>query len=274
MYTLTLHATAPKQWKRLPYKFFPLETDEQATCSALYTKFIVSPFKEKFPEEKVFCEPSTLFSEGDAPTLAVKVLVIGFFATNRFFQQTGERQAAVMRNLTGGSGRCHSEWVPQQFNYTKPKVALKCNTSALAVLTSASVLPLSLTHQTFFQAILDSCGEENVLQGDMLQKSMIWADVNPLSCFGTFDGTTADAAMVKCLGLPKLQKMVHNFVSGLIKKKLLAKDAVVVVLGTAPWSCCKKLGGLLKKLDVHQVDHPVFTGKWAKKVNASSRVCC
>jgi hypothetical protein len=58
--------------------------------------------------------------------------------------------------------------------------------------------------------------------------------------------------------------MVHDYVSGLIKKKLLEEDAVVVVLGTAPWSCCKKLGGLLKKLDVDQVDHPVFTGKWAK----------
>jgi hypothetical protein len=117
---------------------------------SFYTEFIVSPFKEKFPEEKLFCEPSDLFSEGDAPTLAAKVLVIGHFATSRFFQQTGERQAAVIRNLTGGSGRCHSEWVPQQFNYTNTKVALKCNTSALAVLISASVLPLSLTHQTFF----------------------------------------------------------------------------------------------------------------------------
>ena len=103
---------------------------------------------------------------------------------------------------------------------------------------------------------------------------MIWADVCPLSCYGTNDGKKAEAAMVKRLRLPKLQKMVHGFVSGLIKKKLLEEDAVVVVLGTAPWSCCKKLGGLLKKLDVHQVDHPMFTGKWAKKVNASSRVCC
>ena len=117
---------------------------------ALYTKFIVSPFKEKFPEEKLFCEPTALFSKGDAPTLAAKVLVIGHFATSRFFQQTGERQAAVMRNLTGGSGRCHSDWVVQQFIYTNTKVALKCNTSALAVLISASVLLLSLTHQTFF----------------------------------------------------------------------------------------------------------------------------
>jgi hypothetical protein len=116
----------------------------------LYTKFIVSPFKEKFPEEKLFCEPSALFSEGDAPTLAAKVLVVGFFATSRFFQQTGERQPAVMRNLTGSSGRCHSEWVVQQFIYTNTKAALKCNTSALAVLISASVLLLSLTHQTFF----------------------------------------------------------------------------------------------------------------------------
>jgi hypothetical protein len=57
---------------------------------------------------------------------------------------------------------------------------------------------------------------------------------------------------------------VHDFVSGLIEKKLLAEDAVVVVLGTAPWSCCEKLGGLLKKLDVHhQVGHPMFTGMWA-----------
>ena len=81
---------------------------------------------------------------------AAKVLVIGHFATTRFLQQTGERQAAVMRNLTGGSGRCHSEWVAQQFIYRNTKAALKCNTSALAVLISASVLLLSLTHQTFF----------------------------------------------------------------------------------------------------------------------------
>jgi hypothetical protein len=117
----------------------------------VYTKCIVDPFKASFPEEKTFCEPTALFSAGNAPTAASKVLVIGFFATNRFFQQTGERQAAVMRNLTDGPGRCHSEWVAQQFTYTNTKgAALKCNTSALAVLISASVLPLSLTHQTFF----------------------------------------------------------------------------------------------------------------------------
>ena len=93
----------------------------------------------------------------------------------------------------------------------------------------------------------------------------MWADVNPLSCYGTNDGTTAEAAMVNRLGLPKLREMMHDFVSGLIEKNQLAEDAVVVVLGTAPWSCCEKLGGLLKKLDVHQVDHPMFTGKaWAK----------
>jgi hypothetical protein len=102
------------------------------------------------------------------------------------------------------------------------------------------------------------------VQGDVLQKNMIWADVNPLSCYGTNDGTKTGPAMVSGLGLPKLQKMVHDFVSGLIKKGLLADDAVVVVLGQAPWSCCEKLGSLLTKLDVHQVDHPVFTGMWAK----------
>jgi hypothetical protein len=75
----------------------------------MYTKCIVSPFKAAFPEEKTFCEPSTLFSAGNAPAVAAKVLVIGLFATNRLFQQTGERQAAVMRNLTDGSGSCHSE---------------------------------------------------------------------------------------------------------------------------------------------------------------------
>ena len=75
----------------------------------MYTKCIVDPFKAAFPEEKTFYEPSTLFSADNAPTVAAKVLVIGFFATNRFFQQTGERQAAVMRNLTDGSGSCHSE---------------------------------------------------------------------------------------------------------------------------------------------------------------------
>jgi hypothetical protein len=116
----------------------------------LYTKFIVSPFKEKFPEENFFCEPSALFSDGDAPAVAANVLVIGHFATRRFFQETGQRQAAVMRNLLNGPGRCLSDWVVQQFIYTNTKVALKCNTSALAVVISASVLLLSLTHQTFF----------------------------------------------------------------------------------------------------------------------------
>jgi hypothetical protein len=117
----------------------------------MYTKCIISPFKDAFPEEKTFCEPSTLFSAGNAPTVAAKVLVIGFFATNRFLKQTGQRQAAVMRNLTDSSGSCHSEgWVLQQFIYTNTKAALKCSTSALAVIISASVLPLSLTHQTFF----------------------------------------------------------------------------------------------------------------------------
>jgi hypothetical protein len=112
----------------------------------LYNEFIVSPFKEKFPEEKLFCEPSALFSDGDAPALAAKVLVIGHFATRRFFQETGERQAAVMRNLTGGSGRCHSECVSQQFIYRNTKAALKCNTSALAVLI---IKCLSLATQSY-----------------------------------------------------------------------------------------------------------------------------
>jgi hypothetical protein len=94
---------------------------------------------------------------------------------------------------------------------------------------------------------------------------MIWADVNPLSFYGTHDGKTAGPAMANGLGLPKLQEMVHDFVSGLIEKELLAEDAVVVVLGKAPWSCCEKLDSLLTKLDVHQqVDHPVFTGMWTK----------
>jgi hypothetical protein len=126
-----------------------------------------------------------------------------------------------MRILAGGSGRCHSEWVPQQFIYTNTKAALKWNTSALAVLISASVVPLSLTPQTFFWAILDSCGELNAVQVDVLQKSMIWADVNPLSCYGTDEGAKAEAeAMANGLGLPKPQEMVQDFVSGRIEKKL------------------------------------------------------
>ena len=142
--------TAPKQWKRLPNEFYPLETDEQTTCLALYNEFIVSPFRAAFPQETLFCEPSALFSDGNAPTVAAKVLVIGFFATSRFFQETGERQPAVMRDVKGSSARCHTEWVVQQFIYRNTKVALKCNTPALAVLISALVLLLSLTHQTFY----------------------------------------------------------------------------------------------------------------------------
>ena len=69
--------------------------------------------------------------------------------------------------------------------------------------------------------------------------------------------------MVARLGLPQLQKIIHTFVSGLIEKKLLAEDAVVVVLGKAPWSCCEELGSLLPELEWHQVHHPMYTGKFA-----------
>jgi hypothetical protein len=110
---------------------------------ALYNELIVSPFKAAFPKDINFCAPSALFSDRNAPTVAAKVLVIGHFATSRFFQQTGERQAAVMRNLAGGSGRCHSEWVPQQFIYTNTKVALKWNTSALAAVLTNKCLSLA-----------------------------------------------------------------------------------------------------------------------------------
>jgi hypothetical protein len=56
---------------------------------------------------------------------------------------------------------------------------------------------------------------------------------------------------------------MHTFLSGLIAKKLLAEDAVVVVLGKAPGSCCKELGSLLPELKVHHVHHPMYTGKFA-----------
>jgi hypothetical protein len=51
----------------------------------VYTKSIVNLFKAAFPEVTTFCDPTglPLFSEGNAPTAAAKVLVIGFFATNR-----------------------------------------------------------------------------------------------------------------------------------------------------------------------------------------------
>jgi hypothetical protein len=119
--TPTLHATAPEQWDRLQTLFFPLQTKAQADCLDVYTKFIADPFKDAFPEEKTFCEPPALFSDGNAPTVAAKVLVIGHFATSRFFQETGARPAAVMRNLTDGSGRCLSDWAVRQFIYTNTK---------------------------------------------------------------------------------------------------------------------------------------------------------
>jgi hypothetical protein len=43
--------------------------------------------------------------------------------------------------------------------------------------------------------------------------------MNPLSCYGTNDGTKALAEMVARLGLPRLQKMIHTFVSGLIENR-------------------------------------------------------
>ena len=102
MYTLTLHATAPRKWNRLPYTFHPLETDEQTTCLALYNEFIVDPFRAAFPKETLFCEPSALFSDGNAPTVAAKVLVIGFFATSRFFQEPGDGGTTACCNARFG----------------------------------------------------------------------------------------------------------------------------------------------------------------------------
>jgi hypothetical protein len=124
-------------------------------------------------------------------------------------------------------------------------------------------LPLSLIHQTFFQAILDSYGELNAVQVDVLQKSVIWADMGPLSCYGTDEGAKAEAEMDDVFGLPQLQTMIHAFVSGLVAKKLLTEDAVVVVLGNAPWSCCEELENLLPELGVYHVHHPMYTGMYA-----------
>jgi hypothetical protein len=45
----------------------------------VYTKSIVNPFKAAFPGVTTFCAPSALFSAGNAPAVAAKVLVIGFF---------------------------------------------------------------------------------------------------------------------------------------------------------------------------------------------------
>jgi hypothetical protein len=114
--TLALHATALKQWERLPYKLHPLQTKEQADCLGVFTKCIVDPatrpFKAVFPEVATFCEPTALFSAGNTPTAASKVLVVGFFATNRFFPQTG--------GGTTGPGCCDAQFdrrpgqVPQQ----------------------------------------------------------------------------------------------------------------------------------------------------------------
>jgi hypothetical protein len=101
------------------------------------------------------------------------------------------------------------------------------------------------------------------VQGDVLQKSMLWADVDPLSCYGTDEGAKAEAVMDDVLGLPQLQTMIHAFVSGLIAKELLAEDAVVVVLGNAPWSCCEELENLLPELGVYHVHHPMYTGMYA-----------
>jgi hypothetical protein len=103
---------------------------------------------------------------------------------------------------------------------------------------------------------------------------MIWADVNPLSCYGTDEGAKAEAEMANGLGLPKLQEMVHDFVSGLIEKKLLAEDAVVVVLGNAPWSCCEELGNLLPELGAYHVHHPMYTVECVPLLIAGMRMCC
>jgi hypothetical protein len=98
-------------------------------------------------------------------------------------------------------------------------------------------------------------------------------DVNPLSCYGTNDGAKALAEIIARLGLPQLQKMMHTFVSGLIEKKLLAEDAVVVVLGKAPWSCCKELGSLLPELEMHQVHHPMYTAMFAFAHCKDKHIC-
>ena len=89
---------------------------------ALYNEFIVAPFEAAFPEEELFCEPSALFSDGDAPAAAAKVLVIGHFATRRFFQQTGERQPAQKELSTKIWVRLSMESSQKEFVESSPSL--------------------------------------------------------------------------------------------------------------------------------------------------------
>jgi hypothetical protein len=60
-------------------------------CSGVYQSSIVTPFKTGFPEETFFCEPTALYSAGDAPTVASKVLAIGFLRQTGSFSRRGNR---------------------------------------------------------------------------------------------------------------------------------------------------------------------------------------
>ena len=70
---------------------------------------------------------------------------------------------------------------------------------------------------------------------EVLLKNVIWADVNPLSCYDTDGGVQAEQDMFKLFSEVEMQQIVNAFVADLITNKLLAPDAVVIVLGDVPW---------------------------------------
>ena len=134
-----MRATEEEHQPSHPYTFLPNVTAKQQLLTTLFTKHFIDEYKAKLGLRAagltkeltehingVFVDASACFSEnflGADTVETARVLVFGYFATKRFFTESGERQACVMRNLKEDTGTCIHDWVPRQLLFSNIKVA-------------------------------------------------------------------------------------------------------------------------------------------------------
>jgi hypothetical protein len=109
-------------------EYYPHGGKKQEQLSLAYQQEMVDPISSVFPAAcKHWCDATACFearpNSPDEPTSTEAcILVLAFFATERFFQQSGKRLSAVMRkNKTGGKWS-YKEYVVQQYMYGSPQV--------------------------------------------------------------------------------------------------------------------------------------------------------
>jgi hypothetical protein len=110
-------------------EYYPHAGEKQKGLSKAYKEEMLDPICELFPDECKHWGDATACFEAqpnnspDEPTSTIAcILVLAFFATARFYQQSGQTLAAVMRkNKTGGKWS-YKDYVVQQYMYGTPQV--------------------------------------------------------------------------------------------------------------------------------------------------------